>query len=554
MLDLVDDAVGGGGDGLGGQERDFGGHEVGGGDGAQRDGVVVGALVAHNADALHVGQRRKILARVLGGGQLVDLLAPDGVGVLHDGDLLRRDIADDAHGEAGAGERLAGHQILRQAQLAASLADFVLEQVAQRLDNLLEVDIVGQAADVVVALDGGGLAAKAAFDHVGVDGALGQEVDRADLFGFLLKDADELFANDLALALRFGHTGQLVIEAAAGVHADEVDIKAAALAKDAADVLALVLAQQAVVHEHAGQLLADRLGQHGRADAGIDAAGQRTQNLAAADALTQAADRIFDKGVHLPAAAAAADLIDKIVQDAGAVFGVQHLGVELHAVQPAGRVLRGRHRAVGRVRHDLEAGGLLFNVIVVAHPADVARGQAVKQRAGGVEVDKRFAVFPLRRFADHAAQHVHHELAAVADAQHRHAPGVDGRVDGGRIGQIGAVGAAREDDALGVFGLDLGKVGLVGINFAIDVAFAHAAGDQLVILAAEVENDDGFLLHGALLFSQIVQTFVFLHGYYTMLRAESQPVRGGSPPVWRANFGRRYGRCKHSFLRFVLFI
>ena len=66
VLDLVHDAVGGGGDGLRRQDRDLGGHEIRRGDGAQSDGVVVGALVAHDADAAHVGQRGKVLARALG--------------------------------------------------------------------------------------------------------------------------------------------------------------------------------------------------------------------------------------------------------------------------------------------------------------------------------------------------------------------------------------------------------------------------------------------------------------------------------------------------------
>ena len=63
VLDLVDDAVGGGGDGLGGQDGDLGRHKVGGGHGAQGDGVVIGALVTHNADTAHVGQRGKGLGR-----------------------------------------------------------------------------------------------------------------------------------------------------------------------------------------------------------------------------------------------------------------------------------------------------------------------------------------------------------------------------------------------------------------------------------------------------------------------------------------------------------
>ena len=98
VLDLVDDAVGGGGDGLGGQDGDLSRHKVGGGHGTQGDGVVVGALVTHDADAPHVGQRGKVLAGALGHGQLVHFLAPDGIGILHDGNLFGGHIADDADG------------------------------------------------------------------------------------------------------------------------------------------------------------------------------------------------------------------------------------------------------------------------------------------------------------------------------------------------------------------------------------------------------------------------------------------------------------------------
>ena len=77
---------------------------------------------------------------------------------------------------------------------------------------LLEVHVVRQTAHVVVALDDGGLAAQAGLDHVGIDGALGQEVHGADLLGLLLEHADELLADDLPLALGVRDTGQLAQE------------------------------------------------------------------------------------------------------------------------------------------------------------------------------------------------------------------------------------------------------------------------------------------------------------------------------------------------------
>ena len=70
----------------------------------------------------------------------------------------------------------------------------------------LQAQFGAQAANVVVALDRHGLLrlGATAFDHVGVDGPLGQPLGTAragvgELGGFLLEDSDELSTDDLAL-------------------------------------------------------------------------------------------------------------------------------------------------------------------------------------------------------------------------------------------------------------------------------------------------------------------------------------------------------------------
>ena len=57
-----------------------------------------------------------------------DLLAHDRVGAPQRLELLVRDLADDAHGEAGARERLAVDDLVGQAELGAHRADLVLEE------------------------------------------------------------------------------------------------------------------------------------------------------------------------------------------------------------------------------------------------------------------------------------------------------------------------------------------------------------------------------------------------------------------------------------------
>ena len=73
----------------------------------ERQGVIVGAAVAHDAHGAGIGEDGKVLVDVLvlaGGG---DLLPVDGVGIPEGVQLLLGQIADDPDGQAGTGEGLA---------------------------------------------------------------------------------------------------------------------------------------------------------------------------------------------------------------------------------------------------------------------------------------------------------------------------------------------------------------------------------------------------------------------------------------------------------------
>ena len=109
------------------------------------------------------------------------------------------------------------------AELGPDLPDLVLEERLQGLDEF-EVHVLGQAADVVVALDGRRRALdRDALDDVGVERALREEPYVTEPLRFLLEDADELGADDLALLLRVFDAGELVEEPVARV--DDVDLE-----------------------------------------------------------------------------------------------------------------------------------------------------------------------------------------------------------------------------------------------------------------------------------------------------------------------------------------
>ena len=103
------------------------------------------------------------------------------------------------------------------------------------------------------------------------------------------------------------------------------------------DLLGLALAQQAVVDEDAGQLVADRALDQGGGDRRVDAAGQPADRPLVADL---AADRLRPaprRCCPWSSLAAAGDVVQEALEHQLAVLGVQHLRVPLHAGEAAGR-------------------------------------------------------------------------------------------------------------------------------------------------------------------------------------------------------------------------
>ncbi len=149
--------------------------------------------------------------------------------------------------------------------------------------------------------------------------------------------------------------------------------------------------------------------------------------------------------------------------------------------------------AFGRGAVDLEAGGDGRDVVAVAHPDLFARfqepaGQQVDalvcgRHIGAAELCRAMAALDL------AAQHLHHHLLAIADAQHRHAQIEDAGRRAGRAVVDDAGRATRKDHRFGAKLLQESVCHLLErMDFAIDVQLSQAARDQLRYLAAEVDD------------------------------------------------------------------
>ena len=91
-----------------------------------------------------------------------------------------------------------------------------------------------------------------------------------------------------------------------GIAMHEPDVEA--VAERAHHLLRLARAQQAVIDEDAGELLADRLVHQHRGDRRIDAARQAADHPPAAHLLADARDLRLAEAGHRPVAAAAGDV------------------------------------------------------------------------------------------------------------------------------------------------------------------------------------------------------------------------------------------------------
>ena len=310
----------------------------------------------------------------------------------------------------------------------------------------------------------------------------------ARLGRLLLEDADELGADRLALRLRVGDAGELGQEAILGVDGDERDLEVVAERGD--DLLALVLAHEAVVDEDARELVADRAVDEQRGDARVHAAGEPADHAPVADLLADALDLLLDDARGAPRHVGAADVAEEALEDVLPVRRVDDLGVELDAVDAALDRLERRDRRLRRRGERREARRRRVDGVAVRHPARLLGRQAGEQPPGLAHHQLRAAELPHLRALDAPAERERHELHAVTDAQHGDPELEQLGVELRRAVGVHRRRAAGEDQPLRLAAPDLLGPDVVRQQLAEDAALADAPRDELRVLPAVVEDDD----------------------------------------------------------------
>ena len=370
-------------------------------------------------------------------------------------------------------------------------AHLVLKEQAQRLDDF-QVHLFGQAADVVVRLDHRGRSldrCRSGLHHVGIDRTLRQPLYVLDLLGLGIEHLHEIAADDLALLLGIGHSGQVAQKPVVGL--DTLDIQTHPLVRFE-HAVELVLAQKPRIHEDTIKVFADRPVQQHGSHRRIDTAGKTEHYTVVAQLLTQFPDGRFDETLRRPVLFAAANADHEIPKQRNAVRRMIHLRMELNTPTPLSL------NTEGGIAHVLRAGdhpvgvGNRGNRISVRHPHLRRRRNSLHQRIGRLDDRKhRTSVLPAGSRLHFAAVEMSQVLCAVADAQQRQTT-----FDRRQIGLRGFLvpygkGTSRKNDAphRSIQFRDL----VERVDLAIDVEFTHAACDQLRVLRSEIQNDYFFL-------------------------------------------------------------
>ena len=261
----------------------------------------------------------------------------------------------------------------------------------------------------------------------------------------------ELLADDVALLLRVAHVRQGVRNCSSACF--DRDRARAQAVEHAADELGFALAHQPGIHVDAAHAVrAQRPQAERESHGGIHAAADEEEDVAIARRLADLALRSSGTRCRGSQSFTQPQMSKrKFERTALPVGGVNHLGMELHAVEAALGVWRWRRwRRCGAAPRCENPGG---------RPATTSRwliqicwraAQAVEERRPRTASRVRSVArpySPLSPLLHPAAQQVRHELLAVADAQHGMSGVQDGRIDRGAAGIVNAGRAAGNDQA-----------------------------------------------------------------------------------------------------------
>ena len=184
------------------------------------------------------------------------------------------------------------------------------------------------------------------------------------------------------------------------------------------------------------------------------------------------------------------------MQHSCAVIGMHNLGMILHAVKLLLCILHCSNRTSDRMRRNTESIWNLRNIIGVTHPSSSLFRKPFKQKTILLKTGFCLTVFARRRCSYGSAQLICHQLCTVANSKDRNAERKNFRIDMRRAFSVDAVWSAGKNNAdwMHLF-YPRNCYFIIGVDFTVYVAFAYTPCNQLIILSAEIDNQNRFVVH-----------------------------------------------------------
>ena len=174
--------------------------------------------------------------------------------------------------------------------------------------------------------------------------------------------------------------------------------------------------------------------------------------------------------------------------------------MELYSIEASCTVFHSRYRAVIRMSGDDKAFRRAADIVGMTHPAGVDIVSRCQDPALVIDRDLCAAVLARRCGINAPAETVCHELRAVADPEDRDAKREYAVIYRRRAFSVSALRPSRKYYSVRSKLLYGRCVHFIKIMyFRIDSAFSDAAGNQLVVLSAEVYYKDPAFCHEFLL-------------------------------------------------------
>ena len=173
-------------------------------------------------------------------------------------------------------------------------------------------------------------------------------------------------------------------------------------------------------------------------------------------------DRLIHKCIHFPVSRTAADIFHKVVDHLCSLCRVQHFRMELDRIQTFLRIFRRRNRAVCSMRAYFKSRSHLCDIIKMTHPADRGFGYILKYF--GLRLVNQHFRLPIladRRSFYLSAQHMRHQLSAIAQPQHRNPQFKQFPCIRRRIRLVTAVRSPCQNDSFRIHFFDLFNIDFV---------------------------------------------------------------------------------------------